>query len=452
MSSATGPPADGAWSPEAGTTGSYLVLLEDEEIDASVSALKNAAGVSVTSAADVEAGALDAEQLRDEPSVVFDRLAVAVVTVEPDQLEAINASVADAASPISVVEPERRVFALEMPGPGGGISPLEQVPALSADYLRGFRDATQCLTSSVGEAQAAALPELAPAAVDESQVTWGLQAAKVPSSRHSGRGIRVAVLDTGFDLRHPDFKGRTVVHRSFIAGQEVQDGNGHGTHCIGTSCGPRAPGGLPRYGIAFDAEIYAGKVLSNEGSGSDRGILAGINWAVTSGCRVVSMSLGASLPCPGTGQGHSRVFERAAQRARRAGTAIIAAAGNDSSRPVQICPVSHPANCPSIMAVAALDSRTRVASFSNRGFNPEGGQVDIAAPGVNVRSSWPTPTLYRSISGTSMATPHVAGVAALLAEANPRASAVELVSLLTSTARRLSLPAVDVGAGIVQAP
>ncbi|HEV2769045.1 MAG TPA: S8 family serine peptidase, partial [Solirubrobacteraceae bacterium] len=84
--------------------------------------------------------------------------------------------------------------------------------------------------------------------------------------------------------------------------------------------------------------------------------------------------------------------------------------------------------------------------------NPEGGQVDIAAPGVNVHSSWPSPTQYRSISGTSMATPHVAGVAALLAEANPGGSAAELVSLLTSTARRLPLSAVDVGAGIVQAP
>lgn len=452
MGSVVGPPSGGDSSLEAGTTGSYLVLLEEDEIDASARALKSAAGVSVTSASDMVAGALDAEQLRDESSVIFDRLAVAVVTVEPDQLEAINASVADAASPISVVEAERRVFALDMPGPSGGMPRVGQVPALSADYLRGFRDATLCLTSSVAESQAGAVAELAPTAVDESQATWGLQATKVPSSRYSGRGIRVAVLDTGFDLGHPDFQGRTVVHRSFIAGQDVQDANGHGTHCIGTSCGPRAPGRLPRYGVAFDAEIYAGKVLSNEGSGADRGILAGINWAVTSGCKVVSMSLGAPLPCPGAGQGYSRVFERAARRVRRAGTVIIAAAGNDSSRPTRVCPVSHPANCPSIMAVGALDARMRMAPFSNRGLDPEGGQVDIVAPGVDIHSSWPRPAQYRSINGTSMATPHVAGIAALLAEANPGASAAELASLLTSTARRLQLSAADVGAGIAQAP
>lgn len=437
--------------PEVGTTGSYLVLMEEDQVDAGIKALKKTAGVSVTNAADGEAGALDAEQLRDEPSVVFDRLGVAVVTAEPDQLEAIDASAADAASPISVVELERKVYALDTQGTGeGGLLPAGE--ALSADYLRGFRDATQCLTSSVVGPGVAAVPEVEATAVDQSQVTWGLQAADVPCSRYSGRGVRVAVLDTGLDLEHPDFRGRKIVHRSFIAGQKVQDGNGHGTHCIGTSCGPRAPGRLPRYGIAFEAEIYAGKVLSNEGSGSDRGILAGINWAVASGCRIVSMSLGASLPCPGAGQPYSRVFERAADRARQAGTAIIAAAGNDSSRPAQVCPVSHPANCPSIMAVAALDSRMRVAPFSNRGINPEGGQVDIAAPGVEVHSSWPGSGLYRSISGTSMATPHVAGVAALLAEANPKASAAELVSRLASTARRLPLSAMDVGAGIVQAP
>ena len=163
------------------------------------------------------------------------------------------------------------------------------------------------------------------------------------------------------------------------------------------------------------------------------------------------MSLGAPTR---PGQTFSAVFETAAGRAMKAGTLIIAAAGNDSRRSQGMppAPVSHPANCPSIMAVAAIDDQLKVASFSNAGVNPSGGQIDIAGPGVRVRSSWPKPTLYNTISGTSMATPHVAGVAALLAEANPKASAAELWALLIRTARRLPLPASDVGAGFVQAP
>jgi subtilisin family serine protease len=104
-----------------------------------------------------------------------------------------------------------------------------------------------------------------------------------------------------------------------------------------------------------------------------------------------------------------------------AGTLIIEAAGNEGARPGSISPVGHPANCPSIMAVAALDPQLGVAPFSNGGLNPLGGQVDIAGPGVDVRSSWPRPVLYNTISGTSMATPPVAGIAGLLSEANPEA-------------------------------
>jgi subtilisin family serine protease len=164
----------------------------------------------------------------------------------------------------------------------------------------------------------------------------------------------------------------------------------------------------------------------------------------------VSMSLGAPAA---PGQSFSAVFERVARRAMRRGTLIIAAAGNESRRQNGVTrPVGHPANCPSIMAVAALDDQMQVASFSNRGINPQGGQVDIAGPGVRVRSSWPRPTLYNTISGTSMATPHVAGIAGLHAEANPQATPADLWSLLVRTARRLPLPAVDVGAGLVQAP
>ncbi len=118
------------------------------------------------------------------------------------------------------------------------------------------------------------------AAFNESAVTWGLQATRVPESNWSGRGIKVAVLDTGFELNHPDFAGRTINSQSFVPGEAVQDGHGHGTHCIGTSMGPRVPDPLPRYGIAFEADIFVGKVLSNQGSGDDGDIFAGINWAI----------------------------------------------------------------------------------------------------------------------------------------------------------------------------
>jgi subtilisin len=217
---------------------------------------------------------------------------------------------------------------------------------------------------------------------------------------------------------------------------------------LGTAAGPKVPHQLPRFGIAYEADPFVGKVLSNAGSGNDAGILAGINWALTNRCQTISMSLGATLQ---PGQTYSRVYEAVAHRALVAGTIIIAAAGNDSQRPGLIWPVGHPANCPSILAVGALDQTRRVSFFSNGGLNPQGGQVDIAAPGRNVISSWPNP-LYRSISGTSMATPHVAGIAALWLQANSDMAGGTLGWLLLQNAQRLAEPARDVGAGMVQAP
>jgi len=226
-------------------------------------------------------------------------------------------------------------------------------------------------------------------------------------------------------------------------------------------------GGVRRYGCAFGGDIYVGKVLSNQGSGADSAILAGINWAITNSCRVISMSLGARVQ---PGGAFSSIYENVAQRALTSnpGALIIAAAGNDSNRPIVIAPVSRPANCPSILAVAALDSNLGIARFSNGGINPNGGGVDVAGQGVSVFSSvpdsfpaWdqpggpgrPWPPRYHTISGTSMATPHVAGIAAMWLEARGAGTTAQgLWQLLTGSAVRLLLPSRDVGAGLVQGP
>jgi subtilisin family serine protease len=417
-------------------TGRYITLLDQADTAGAMSSLAEATGVAPAeqvSAAEPEAVA---QALDAGANVVLEDIGVAIVSAEPDQRQSLMEA-ASAAPQVLAIERERRV----------SIFP-EQLT--SADYLRGFQagvDAavTAALSGTSGAGAAAAAAD----EWDETRATWGLQAVRVLESCLTGEGVRVAVLDTGVDLTHRDLVGRSITTASFIAGEDVQDGHGHGTHCIGTSCGTATPSTLPRYGIAGSAQIYAGKVLSNAGSGADGGILAGINWAVAQGCRVVSMSLGAPTK---VGDTYSRVYEQVALRALERGTIIVAAAGNESHRPDVICPVGHPANCPSILAVAALARDLSVAWFSSAGLNPDGGQVDIAAPGVDVLSSWPEPLGYRRIAGTSMATPHVAGVLALLTQANPTASPAQLKNTLSSSARRLTLPATDVGSGLVQAP
>jgi subtilisin family serine protease len=429
------------------TTGNYLVLLADDAIQEGVSAIRDSAGLQIEATVQAEGG-IDVQEVADADSVLFEKLGVAVVKPEPDQVGALAVTSHENAA-VLAVEPERVVYVADQTALQNEIA-APQAGAISPEYLRGYRDAIDALLHSVEGAAGSDGAAAAPQVFDESAVTWGLQATKVVNSLFSGRGVRVAVLDTGLDLGHPDLVGRSIASASFVPGEEVQDGHGHGTHCIGTACGPKQPAHLPRYGIAYEAEIYAGKVLSNRGSGTDRGILAGISWAIMNHCRIVSMSLGAPVQ---VGTPYSRVFETVARRALRAGTAIFAAAGNESDRRIgQISPVGHPANCPSILAVAALDSQMGIAWFSNRGINPDGGQVDIAGPGVRVYSSWPRPAQYNTISGTSMATPHVAGIAALYSQADPTVSAGELGCLMGRMARRLMLSSADVGAGLVQAP
>jgi subtilisin len=286
--------------------------------------------------------------------------------------------------------------------------------------------------------------------VDDQDSTWGIAAVGAHETSLTGEGIKIAVLDTGIDLKHPDFAERTIVTQSFVAGETVNDQQGHGTHCAGTAAGKAVDPGVPRYGVAPDASLFVGKILNNRGFGTESDIINGMNWAIGQKCEIISMSVGGPVR---PGERHSLLYERIGKLALRNGSLIVAAAGNESNRSLGfIAPVASPANAPSILAVGAVDGALDVASFSSGGVNPEGGEVDIAAPGVGIFSSVPLPQKYRTLMGTSMACPHVAGVAALWAQSDPSLRGSALWSALQQNAKALALESRDVGSGLVQAP
>ena len=396
-------------------TGRFLVTYKDGSGDQALKSLK-AQGMRTADARDFANQAVDASALGDADSVYFPEIGVALIggAAFSERGMSMSAEIASD-SPVHIVEPEYFVFS------NGSAS----------EYLRGFLSAAATIAKDLGEVD----DRSAAGDVDAQVVgnTWGLIACKVPPSVRSGLGIRVAVLDTGMDLGHPDFVGRVFVTNTFV-GQPVQDLHSHGTHCIGTSCGPLAPAGsTPRYGIAHRAQIYAGKVLSNSGSGSTASVLAGMNWAIANKCAVISMSLGSAAPV-------QAAYTAAGQSALNNGCLIVAAAGNDGAT------TGAPANSPTIFSVASLDTNLSPSSFSNF------GKVEIAAPGRDVFSSVPRPTRYGVKSGTSMATPHVAGCAALWAETSVNLRGVNLWNKLLASAKPLPFSVARVGRGLVQAP
>lgn len=287
---------------------------------------------------------------------------------------------------------------------------------------------------------------------DDGLSTWGLKATDAIVSNYTGNNIKIAILDTGFDFAHPDFQGRQVVEQSFVAGESSDDIRGHGTHCAGTAAGPRtSAGNIPGYGVAPDTILYIGKVLANNGQGREMDIIAGVDWAIEQGCEIISMSLGRAVSPQ---ESIDPFFEATAQAALAKGSLIIAAAGNESARQYRyIAPVSWPAYCPSVVAVAAVDARGQVADFSCGATGA--GSVDLAAPGVAVFSAFPGSRSYRSLDGTSMACPHVAGVAALWAESNPALRGAALSQALFNNAAKIpsnSNRAADVGRGLAKSP
>ncbi|MBN9381218.1 MAG: S8 family serine peptidase [Chitinophagaceae bacterium] len=281
---------------------------------------------------------------------------------------------------------------------------------------------------------------------DNTAATWGIQAINAVDSRYTGKGVKIAVLDTGFDFTHPDFTGRTLHRKSFVGTRQAQDKEGHGTHCAGIAGGGRKGKDGARYGVAYGARLYIGKILDDAGEGTDGLALAGIEWALEKGCQVISMSFGAPMEA---GHAYSGIFEHVAQIAMSNNCLLIAATGNESDHSEgEVSPVNHPANCPSIMAVGALTQTMGLADYSCAGVEAFFGQVDIAAPGNDILSA-KLGGGYRRESGTSMATAFVAGAAALLWEQYPQASAGDIWAKLVQQARRLSLSSTDAGSGIV---
>uniref|UniRef100_UPI0028DCCFA1 S8 family serine peptidase n=1 Tax=Streptomyces stackebrandtii TaxID=3051177 RepID=UPI0028DCCFA1 len=264
----------------------------------------------------------------------------------------------------------------------------------------------------------------------------------------TGKGVKVAVLDTGADLAHPDLGGRVAETRSFIEGQEVADRNGHGTHVASTVGGSGAGSDGKEKGVAPGATLAVGKVLSDEGSGSESQIIAGMEWAAKDiDAKIVSMSLGSREPSDGTDPMAQAVNTLTAET----GALFVIAAGN-SGYPGSI---GSPGAADSALTVGAVDSADEAAYFTSQGprYGDQALKPDLSAPGVDIlaaRSQLVAGSgLYTSMSGTSMATPHIAGVAALLAEKHPDWTGAQLKNALMSSSKTLDASAYALGAGRV---
>ncbi|MEV8456728.1 S8 family serine peptidase [Streptomyces sp. NPDC052095] len=253
---------------------------------------------------------------------------------------------------------------------------------------------------------------------------------------YDGKGTKVAVLDTGIDADHPDVKDRILESRSFVPGEEVDDKHGHGTHVASTIAGSGAASDGTNKGVAPGADLIVGKVLSNEGSGADSGIIEAMEWAKAEGADVVSMSLGSSVPDDGSDPMSLAVDALSAD----GGPLFVIAAGNAYGAGT----IGSPGSAEKALTIAAVDKKDNRADFSSMGplVRSNGLKPDLSAPGVDINAaasqSVPGTTgMYRSMSGTSMATPHVAGAAAILKQRHPDWSGQRIKDALMSSSKRL---------------
>ncbi|MGW0905632.1 S8 family peptidase [Streptomyces sp. NPDC002853] len=269
------------------------------------------------------------------------------------------------------------------------------------------------------------------ASLDKS--TKQVHAPEAWAAGYDGKGTKVAVLDTGADAEHPDLKGRIGAVKNFTESPDNEDRQGHGTHTTSTVGGSGAASGGKKKGVAPGTELLHGKVLDDSGSGATSWIIAGMQWAVDEKADVVSMSLGnpARTDCTDP---MSTATEELAQSSKD--TLFVLAAGNTGP---SLNSVSSPGCAPSVLTVGAVDRDDSTASFSSRGpaYGSHTLKPEIAAPGVEISAAAAGGRgvyAYQSMSGTSMATPHVAGAAALVKQRHPDWSARQIKSALVSSA------------------
>ncbi|MFJ8578393.1 S8 family peptidase [Micromonospora sp. NPDC093277] len=255
------------------------------------------------------------------------------------------------------------------------------------------------------------------------------------SAGYDGTGVRVAVLDTGIDDTHPDLAGKISARQNFTEGMEDdRDLVGHGTHVASTIAGSGAGSGGRYKGVAPGASLLDGKVCVQRGC-VESWIVAGMQWAAESGASVVNLSLGGS-----NGPGVDPLEEAVNDLTAQYGTLFVIAAGNDGDDET----VGSPATAEAALAVAAFTKSDELADFSSRGPSADGWAVkpEIAAPGVGIVAARSKDgfvgepgQLYMPLDGTSMATPHVAGAAALLRQAHPQWAAGQLKATLMASAK-----------------
>jgi subtilisin len=312
------------------------------------------------------------------------------------------------------VEPMNELTQLENPNnePVYGIPPGEREPEMT------LRDASM---------------------LEESR-DWGhriLGIAELHDAGIRGAGVVVAILDTGVDANHPGLAGQVVSRSNHTISPTLDDRQGHGTHCAGIVAERHDTDGL--VGVAPDAKLHAGKVLGDNGSGLSSGIAQGIRAAILAKVDIISMSLGGPTPDSDT--------RAAIDAAVAAGVWVVCAAGNEGPGEGP----SFPGNYPNVVCVAAVDEAGNVARFSTRN-----REVDIAAPGVSILSTYPGGR-YASLSGTSMATPYVSGVLALLrGEIKKRGFAIPglsiVMEIMSRTAKDITPTGRDgaSGSGLIQ--